>query len=127
GTGMISVQIGAGIAGRMFGEVSAAGMTGLRLWSAALVLIGFGARASARALRSLLTARSWRDAAVVAGFGLTLGVMNFSIYQSFARIPLGIAVTIEFLGPLAVAVASSRRLMQRVRVGRGGAGVALVA
>src|SRR6185312_11109255 len=43
-------------------------------------------------------------------FGISLGVMNFSIYQSFARIPLGVAVTIEFLGPLAVAVAGSRHL-----------------
>jgi inner membrane transporter RhtA len=52
--------------------------------------------------------------------------MNFSIYQAFARIPLGIAVTVEFLGPLAVAVASSRRLIDLLWVGLAGAGVALL-
>ncbi len=52
--------------------------------------------------------------------------MNFSIYQSFARIPLGISVTVEFLGPLGVAVASSRRLLDVLWVGLAGAGVALL-
>jgi inner membrane transporter RhtA len=62
----------------------------------------------------------------VVAFGLTLGIMNFSIYQSFARIPLGIAVTIEFLGPLAVAVAFSRRLTDLAWVAVAGCGVALL-
>ena len=53
--------------------------------------------------------------------------MNFSIYQSFARIPLGISVTVEFLGPLGVAVATSRRLLDLLWVGLAGAGVALLA
>jgi inner membrane transporter RhtA len=64
---------------------------------------------------------------VVVGFGLTLAVMNFSIYQSFARIPLGIAVTVEFLGPLGVAVVSSRRVLDLLWVGLAGTGVALLA
>jgi inner membrane transporter RhtA len=55
-----------------------------------------------------------------------LGVMNFSIYQSFARIPLGVAVTIEFLGPLAVAVASSHRLLDGAWVVLAAAGVLLL-
>jgi inner membrane transporter RhtA len=53
-------------------------------------------------------------------------IMNWSIYQSFARIPLGIAVTIEFLGPLAVAVIGSRRLIDLIWVVLAGGGVALL-
>jgi inner membrane transporter RhtA len=125
-TGIVSVQIGAGLAARMFGQVTPAQMTGLRLWSSAVFVAAFGGRALARSLRDLVRERAWRDAAVAVAFGVTLGIMNFSIYQSFARIPLGIAVTIEFLGPLAVAVASSRRLIDLVWVGLAGAGVALL-
>jgi inner membrane transporter RhtA len=125
-TGIVSVQVGAGLAGRMFTLVGPATMTLLRLWAAAAVLAAFGGRGVARSARELARERAWRDAAVVVAFGLTLGIMNFSIYQSFARIPLGIAVTIEFLGPLAVAVASSRRPADLAWVGLAGAGVALL-
>ena len=125
-TGIVSVQIGSGLAARMFGEVSPATMTVLRLWTAAIVLAAFGGRGLGRSVRGLVTERAWRDAAVVAAFGATLGIMNFSFYQAIARIPLGIAVTIEFLGPLAVAMASSRRLVDLVWVTLAGAGVALL-
>ena len=50
--------------------------------------------------RPLLRRRTRHDWLVVAGLGASLGIMNWAIYQSFARIPLGIAVTIEFIGPL---------------------------
>lgn len=126
GSGILSVQIGAGIADRMFATVPAAGMTGLRLAFAAAMLAGFGARPAIRAVRGILADRAWRDAVVVAGFGLALATMNFSIYQAFYRIPLGIAVTIEFLGPLGVAVAMSRRLIDLVWVVFAGTGVALL-
>ena len=125
-TGVLSVQVGAGLAGRMFGQVTPATMTGLRLWAAAGLMAAFGARGVARSIRELVRDRAWRDGAVVVAFGLALGIMNFSIYQSFARIPLGIAVTFEFLGPLAVAVASSRRLLDLVWVGLAAAGVTLL-
>jgi len=126
GAGIVSVQVGAGFAARLFGTVSAAGLTGLRLWTASLVLAGLGARPASRAIRDTIASRSWRDAAVVAAFGLTLGIMNFSIYQAFARIPLGIAVTIEFLGPLGLAVSTSRRLIDLLWVALAGIGVALL-
>jgi inner membrane transporter RhtA len=125
-TGILSVQLGAGLAGRMFSEVGPAAMTGLRLWTSAALMAALGGRVLARSVRDLVRERAWRDSAVVLAFGVTMGIMNFSIYQSFARIPLGIAVTIEFLGPLAVAVASSRRLIDLVWVTLAGAGVALL-
>jgi len=123
---IISVQVGAALAARVFGQVTPAAITGLRLWTAAVVTAALGARGLARAVSGLAAERAWRDAAVVAAFGVTLGVMNFSIYQSMARIPLGIAVTIEFLGPLAVALASSRRIADLAWVALAGAGVALL-
>ncbi|MGH3273274.1 MAG: EamA family transporter, partial [Streptosporangiaceae bacterium] len=126
-TGVISVQLGAGLAGRAFGVVAPAGVTGLRLWWAALILVALGGRGLAGTVRGIVTDRAWRDAGVIVAFGITLGVMNYSIYQSFARIPLGVAVTIEFLGPLAVAVASSRRLVDGLWALLAGAGVVLLA
>lgn len=126
-TGIVSVQIGAGLAGRMFGQVAAAAVTGLRLWSAAILLAALAGRGLSRVVRAMVTDRAWRDGAVVVAFGVTLGVMNFAFYQALARIPLGIAVTIEFLGPLTVAVASSRRLVDVLWVGLAAAGVLLLA
>jgi len=126
-TGIFSVQFGAGLAARLFTQIAPAAVTGLRLWTAAAVMVIVGVRPLRTALRGLRRRRAWRDAAVVAGFGLTLAVMNFSIYQSFARIPLGISVTVEFLGPLGVAVASSRRLLDVLWVVLAGTGVALLA
>jgi inner membrane transporter RhtA len=125
-TGIVSVQVGAGLAARLFTQVPPAAVTGLRLWSAALLMAALGARGLAENLARLVRDRSWPDAAVVVGFGVTLVVMNFSIYQAFARIPLGVAVTIEFLGPLAVAIAASRRLIDLLWVALAGTGVALL-
>jgi inner membrane transporter RhtA len=125
-TGVVSVQVGAGLAARLFSQVPPAAVTGLRLWTAALLLAVLGARGLRREITGLIRRRAWPDAAVVVAFGLTLAVMNYSIYQAFARIPLGIAVTVEFLGPLAVAVAASRRLLDLAWVVLAGAGVALL-
>lgn len=124
--GILSVQLGAGLAARMFSQAGPAGLTGLRLWWAALAMLMLGGRGLVRALRATASQRAWRDLLVAVAFGLVLGAMNFSIYQSFARIPLGVAVTIEFLGPLAVAVASSRRLLDVLWVVLAAGGVALL-
>src|SRR5690242_8821933 len=126
-TGVFSVQFGAGLAAKLFTQIAPAAVTGLRLWTSAAVMVIVGARPLRNALTDLARRRAWRNAAVAALFGLTLAVMNFSIYQSFARIPLGISVTVEFLGPLGLAVASSRRLLDMLWVAIAGTGVALLA
>jgi len=124
--GIVSVQLGAGLAGRLFADLGPAGVTGLRLWWSAIIVAAAGGRPAVRAVRAAVARRAWRDLAVVLSFGVVLGVMNFSIYQSFARIPLGVAVTIEFLGPLAVAVASSRRPLDVAWIALAAGGVLLL-
>jgi len=124
--GIVSVQFGAGLADRLFGQVPPAAVTGLRLWTSALAMSAIAGPGLTRSLRDLRQRRAVGDAAVAISFGLALGVMNFSIYQAFARIPLGVAVTIEFLGPLAVAVAGSRHLRDLGWVALAAAGVVLL-
>ena len=126
-SGIVSTQLGAGLATRLFHTVPAAAVTGLRLWAAAIVLLIVAFRGVKAAVSGVAERRAWRDFWVVLGFGLTLGAMNFVFYQAIDRIPLGVAVTIEFLGPLAVAVAGSRRLVDLVWVGLAAAGVVLLA
>ena len=115
------MQVGAGIADRLFSQLPPAAVTSLRLWAAALIMLAVAGRGAAQAVADLVSRRAWRDAVASAAFGIVLGVMNFSIYQAFERIPLGIAVTVEFLGPLVVAVAGARR-----RAGLAWAGLAAV-
>jgi inner membrane transporter RhtA len=109
-SGIVSVQAGAGIADKLFREIPPGAVTGLRLWTSAVAMAVISGRGLTRALRDLAKRRAWADGGIAVTFGISLLIMNFSIYQSFARIPLGVAVTIEFLGPLAVAVAGSRHL-----------------
>jgi inner membrane transporter RhtA len=98
--GVVSVQVGSALAKHLFDAVGSFGTVALRLFFAAVVLMLLW-RPSLR-----LPRRTW---AVVLGYGVTLGLMNLCFYLALARIPLGIAVTTEFLGPLAVALAGSRR------------------
>lgn len=114
--GIASVQFGGAIAKQMFSEIGPTEMVFLRLATSALVLLALA--------RPRVLGRTRTDWQVVLAFGLTLGLMNWSIYQSFARIPLGLAVTIEFIGPLLVAVGGSRRKRDVVWVILAGLGVA---
>jgi len=125
-TGIVSVQFGAGIADKLFGTVSPASVTTLRLWAAAIVMLLAGGRSAWRTAVSIGRRRAWPDGMTAMSFGIALGVMNFSIYQAFARIPLGVSVTIEFLGPLAVSVASSRHRWDLLWAALGATGVLLL-
>jgi len=99
--GILSVQFGAGVAKTLFDEVAPTTIVWLRLVTSAVLLLAIA--------RPVLRGRTRQDWLVVLAFGLALGLMNWSIYEAMDRIPLGIAVTIEFWGPLAVAVVGSRR------------------
>lgn len=100
---MASVQSGASIAKTLFSVAGPAGTVALR--------IGFGTVLLCIALRPWrvsLRRDSWLPLAV---YGISLGVMNFLYYQALDRLPVGIAVAVEFVGPLTVAVLTSRRAM----------------
>jgi inner membrane transporter RhtA len=77
--------------------------------------------------RPRLAGRSRAELLTAVAFGLTLGAMNTAIYASFDRIPLGLAVTIEFVGPLGVAVAGSRRALDAVWIVLAAGGIVLLA
>lgn len=98
---IISVQVGAAIAATMFDEVGAAGMVFLRLGFASIILCALG--------RPKLRGRTRRDWKLTAVFGVLMAVMNLTFYAAVDRLPLGLAVTLELLGPLGLAVAMSRR------------------
>lgn len=100
-TAMVSVQIGAALAKQMFVSVGAAGAVTLRVVLAAAIL--------AVVQRPWRWDLSWPVLRRVLPYGVTLGVMNLCFYLALRTVPLGVVVTLEFLGPLAVAVADSRR------------------
>lgn len=105
--GMGSVQLGASLAKLLFPVLGSVGTACLRVLLAAIVLM-----ALARPWRQLALRRPTRQAtAAVLAYGLTLGIMNTVFYCALARLPLGITVAIEFLGPLSLAILGSRRAL----------------
>jgi inner membrane transporter RhtA len=116
---IISVQLGAAVAKSLFDSLGPGGTVFLRIAFAAFMLFLL--------VRPKLGGHD-RAGYLVAGlFGLTLAGMNFSIYLAFDRIPLGVAVTLEFVGPLGVAVAGSRRVLDLLWVVLAAAGILLLA
>lgn len=115
---VLSVQGGAAIAKGIFPVVGAVGTTGLRIGLSAVILL----LVFRPALRHFTVAQ-WR---AVVPYGLVLGAMNLLFYLSLARIPLGLAVTLEFVGPLLLAVSGSRRALDVVWVVIAGAGVVMI-
>ena len=98
---MVSVQTGAALVKGLFPRVGVAGATTLRLALASVMLLAVW-----RPWRRLPKARETRSLLI---YGVAMGVMNLCFYSALARIPLGIAVALEFSGPLAVAMAASHR------------------
>lgn len=115
---MVSYQCGASLAKHLFPQVGAQGATAYRLGLSALFL--------------LLWRRPWRrwggrrDRLALWGYGLSMGVMNLVFYMSLRTIPLGIAVALEFTGPLALAMFSSRRLVDFIWIALVVAGLVLL-
>ncbi|KMM84481.1 threonine/homoserine exporter RhtA [Pseudomonas lundensis] len=103
---MASIQSGASLAKSMFPIVGAQGTTTLRLIFASLIMLLI-----LRPWRAKLTAKSLKTVIV---YGIALGGMNFLFYMSLQTVPLGIAVALEFTGPLAVAIYASRRAIDFV-------------
>ncbi|MGM8930445.1 threonine/homoserine exporter RhtA [Salinicola halophyticus] len=98
---MCSIQSGASIAKSLFPVIGATGTTSIRLIFAALILL-----IVMRPWRQPLSRRAWKSTLI---YGVALGIMNLLFYQALQTVPLGIAVALEFTGPLAVAMLSSRR------------------
>jgi inner membrane transporter RhtA len=113
-----SLQFGSALAATLFDDVGPGGAVLLRLvFSAAILLLVW---------RPVVRGRPRDELVLVAAFGVVLAAMNSLFYLSIDRIPLGIAVTLEFVGPLGVAVATSRRRVDLLWVGLAAAGIALL-
>jgi inner membrane transporter RhtA len=114
----LSLQFGAAVAVILLGYVGPLGAVALRLSIAAVLVVCVA--------RPRLGHRDRGDWAVGVAFGLTLGLMNLCFYEAAARLPLGAAVTLEFLGPLGLAVVTSRRARDVAWVALAGLGVLLL-
>jgi inner membrane transporter RhtA len=113
------VQVGAAFAKSLFDQVGPPAVVLMRL--------AFGAVAVWLLYRPRFRGRSTAEIRLVLALGVVLACMNNSFYEALDRIPLGVAVTIEFLGPLVVAVISSHRAVDLVWIALAGGGIALLA
>jgi inner membrane transporter RhtA len=113
-----SVQVGATVARQTFAVLGPTGTVFLRVAFGACILL-----AAARPRWPRFDARQWR---AIVLFGLIVAGMNLCFYQAIARIPLGVAVTIEFIGPLGVAIAGSRQALDFAWAAMAAAGVVLL-
>lgn len=116
---IISVQCGAAIAKTLFPAIGAAGTASIRIGVSALILL-----LAYRPNLKEITLAQWK---IVAPYGLSLGAMNLIFYLAIERIPIGLAVTLEFIGPLLVAIIGSRRLIDYCWVLLAAAGIVLIA
>ncbi len=114
----MSVQFGGALAATLVPEIGAGGSVLLRIGFAAAILFAVA--------RPRLRGHDRRGWATVVAFGVALGLMNWSFYGSLAHLPLGVAVTVEFLGPLVLTTVLSRRPLDFVAVAAATAGVVLI-
>jgi inner membrane transporter RhtA len=113
-----SVQFGAALAKTLFDEIGAGGTVFIRVLFAAVVV--------SLIWRPRVAGHDRREIGLAVVFGLVLAAMNLCFYSALDRIPLGIAVTLEFIGPLGVAVFGSRRALDLVWVALAAAGILLL-
>ena len=114
-----SVQCGAALAATLFDDLGPAGTSVLRVGLGAVVLLAVW--------RPRVRGVAPGDLRLAAALGVSLGVMNYAFYEALHRVPLGIAVTIEFAGPLGVAIALSRRRLDLLWAALAAAGIVLLA
>jgi inner membrane transporter RhtA len=114
-----STQLGSAVAKSLFPALNPIGIVFLRVGFAAIVLLLLW--------RPRLRSLAREHYLPLLLFGLTLSMMNLSFYLAIDRIPIGVAVALEFLGPLAVAVVNSRRYLDLIWVGLAGLGIVLLA
>lgn len=116
---IVSVQGGAAIAKGIFPVLGAAATASLRIVLSAVILVLFN-----RPKVKNLSFKQWK---YVALYGLTLGAMNLIFYMALARIPLGLGVTLEFIGPLVLALVGSKRFLDFIWILMAAAGIVLIA
>lgn len=116
---MASIHSGAAIAKSLFTQVSPFGAVSLRLGLGALVLPSIA--------RPRWRQYTWQDYRLLGLLGLSMGVMNALVYHAIAYIPVGVGVTLEFVGPLGVALVHSRRGTDLLWVAMAAIGVVLLA
>jgi inner membrane transporter RhtA len=114
----LCIQLSAAIAKGLFGTVGTVGTSGLRMAIAALVLLVLA--------RPVLRGRTRQEWVGIVLYGVAMAAMNVSFYNAVANLPLGIAVTLEFLGPFFVAFFGTRTRWESVFPLAALAGVALV-
>lgn len=115
---IVSVQFGGALAATLVPEIGAGGSVTLRLLFATAILWAIA--------RPRVRGHSRTAWSTVLAFGFALGLMNLAFYSSLAHLHIGVAVTVEFLGPLALATALSRRLRDLAAVAAAAVGVVLI-
>jgi inner membrane transporter RhtA len=115
---MFSTQFGTAFAKSLFPAVGAMGVTSLRVTMAALILTAIW-----RPWRNPPARRAWP---VLAAYGCARGLMNLTFYLALRTLPLGVGVAVEFVGPLGVAIASSRRALDFVWIALAVTGLGLL-